>query len=114
MSLDALRQLRRQGERPTHVFVVVGKRLPALNDSPRVVAVSTGDQPAQMDWRPVVGLPVALFVCPGADLDLAERTFDAMTVAKCEPIGAVWPDVVVTTDEARKPILRQMWELLCL
>lgn len=113
MSLETLGQLRRDGERPSGVLkVVVGKRVPAVDGDVDVIAVPMDAQPQHMDWRPVVGLPLVLLVCDGATA-LAERVFDALIAAKCKPIGAVWSDVVVTSDEPTKPVLRRMWRTLC-
>lgn len=114
MSLHSLRQHRLQGSVPAGVVkVVVGKRLPAINARPDVIAVDAPDQPALMDWRPVVGLPLALFVCRGAD-PLAERVLDALMPAGCRLLGSAWHDAIESTDEAIKPVLHRMWEALCL
>lgn len=114
MSLESLRQLRRAGERPSGVVkVVVGKRLPDVDGDVDVITVPADAQPQHMDWRPVIGLPLVLLVCEGATA-LAERTFDALMAAKCLPVGAVWGDATVTSDQPSKPVLRRMWELLCL
>lgn len=113
MSLSTLRELRLSGAKPDGIVkVVVGKRTPA-DSRPDVVSVTSEDRPHLMDWRPLVGLPAAVFVCRGAD-DLAERTFDAITAAKCKPSGACWHDGPVSDDEPSRPILKRMWEALCL
>jgi hypothetical protein len=113
MSLQTLRDLRRAGSKPDGIVkVVVGKRTPA-DSRPDVVSVAAEDRPHLMDWRPLVGLPACLFVCKGAD-DLAERTYDAMTAAKCHSVGACWFDGPVSSDETTWQTLKRMWEVLCL
>jgi hypothetical protein len=113
MSLEALRELRRSGAKPDGlVKVVVGKRC-AYDDCPDVISVSPSDRPLLMDWRAVVGLPLALFVCDGAE-DQAERVLDAALAVNCKPFGACWSDGPVCSHEpSRRPLMR-MWELLCL
>lgn len=114
MSLESLRALRRDGVRPPGVLkVVVGKRVPVVEGDADVIAVPPDAQPHHMDWRPVIGMPLVLLVCEGAD-PLAERVFDALMAAKCNPVGAVWRDVVVTTDHPTRPVLKKLWEVLCL
>jgi hypothetical protein len=113
MTLQALRQVRLQGGKPSSlVKVVVGKRVPALESQPDLITVTDSDRPALMDWRPVVGLPVVLFVCRGADL-LGEAVLDALVPAGCRLEGAAWWDATVSTDEETKPVLHRMWDLLC-
>lgn len=113
MSLETLRQLRREGVKPDGAIkVVVGHRVPAVDGDADVIALPMDAQPHHMDWRPVVGLPVVLLVCDGATA-LAERVFDALMAVKCQPIGAVWRDVVVTTDHPTEPVLRKLWSALC-
>lgn len=112
MSLETLRHLRRNGERPDAVVkVVIGKRHAAIEASPDVVTVLALDQPAFIDWRPLVGLPVVLFVCDGAN-DLGERVLDCVKAAGCKLLGAVWSDVEVAPEVA-KPALQKMWRVLC-
>lgn len=114
MSLDSLRDLRRSGSSPDVIVkVVVGRRIPALEASPDVITILPADQPALLDLRPIVGLPLALFVCPGSD-ELAESTLDALLAAGGRVHGAAWSDATCTTDEPTKPVLHRMWELLCL
>lgn len=114
MSLQALADLRRSGVKPSGpIKVVVGKLVPAVDGYADIVAVPADAQPQHMDWRPLIGLPAVLLVCNGAT-PLAERVFDSMVAAKCSPIGAAWNDAVVTSDEPTKPVLRRMWEVLCL
>jgi hypothetical protein len=115
MSLDALRKLRRRGEKPWGlVKIVIGKPAPygIERDVPEVISVTSQDQPDLMDWRAVFGLPLALFVCNGSD-ELAERVLTAVVAAGAQLVGAAWSDVATSTDEAIKPVLRRMWEQLC-
>lgn len=60
MSLDAIRRLRMQGDRPGIVRLIVGPTPAWLPDDATVVKVPEEARPARMDWRPLVGLPVCL------------------------------------------------------
>jgi hypothetical protein len=114
MSLDALRELRRSHAKPDSLLkVIVGKRAPDFDTRPEVISVVEADQPALMDWRPVLGLPLALFVCQGAEA-LAVPVAEAAVAAGAHLQGSAWHDSETCTDEAIKPVLRQMWEVLCL
>lgn len=112
MSLDSLRQLRRQGEKPDSIVkVVIGRRHPVFEGAPDVVTVAAPDQPMFMDWRPVVGLPVAIFVCDDCS-DLGERVFDAIKAAGGKFLGVVWRDTALAPEPAQ-PVLNKMWRTLC-
>jgi hypothetical protein len=112
MSLSMLRDLRLDGQRPALVKLAIGAKRP-LDDRPDLIALGADAQPERMDWRPLIGLPVALFVGDGHG-DVAQRAFESAVAAGALPIGAAWSDVEVSTDEAIKPSLRRMWEVLCL
>lgn len=113
MSLQTLRELRRQRAKPDSLLkVVVGQRVPDFDARPEVISVIADDKPYLMDWRPVLGLPLALFVCRGAEA-LAVPVADAVVAAGGLLQGSAWGDTETSTDEAIKPVLRQMWEELC-
>jgi hypothetical protein len=111
MSLETLRQMRRRGEVPSLVKVVVGKRNPVIDADADVVSVATADQPRHMDWRAIVGLPVALFVCEGQSV-LGEQVYDAVKPAGAKLLGVAWRDKVIGADSAQ-PTLARMWRILC-
>jgi hypothetical protein len=110
MSLETLRKLRVEGGRPDVLLKVVAGRTPLVAANPDIIAVT--DAPERMDWRPVVGLPVAFFV-PDDALDLGERAFACACAAGCKPEGVVFSDGAHTLNEAAKPGLCRLWELLC-
>ncbi len=113
MSLEALRELRQHGEKPSGVIkIVIGQRSPAVDEYADVIAVLPTDQPQHMDWRPVVGLPLVLLICDGAST-LADKVLTAVMAAGGKPLGASWSDDSTSTDEAIRPTLRRMWRLLC-
>lgn len=113
MSLSALRQLRIEGSKPASVVnVVVGKE-PLLHERPDVIVILPGDKPAFLDWRPIVGLPVALFTVPGHEL-LATQTLDALQAVNARLIGSAWRNETLALEDAAKPVLHRMWEVLCL
>jgi hypothetical protein len=58
LSLSQLRQLRRGGHRPDGVIVLVGKPPAWLQDEPGFVVIDK--HPRDMDFRPLVGLPIHL------------------------------------------------------
>lgn len=113
MSLDTLRALRRSGSRPDGLLKVVVGRHSTAGERPDVIAVAPEDRAQFLDWRAVVGLPFALFVCDGATAQ-AEQVFDALLTVNAKPAGACWRDGAVTADEATAPTLQRMWEALCL
>lgn len=117
MSLDSLRSLRRSGRKPEHVVTVLIGPVPAWRqDDPAFVAVKPDALVDLMDWRPVVGLWVALFVTadPGG---LAGRVMDALTAAGAKFYGAALPDgtfpCIADPTEKHHANLRRKWELLC-
>lgn len=112
MSLESLRQYRRQGQRPSLVKLVVGASA-AVGDGPDLIAISADARADRMDWRAVIGLPLALFVADGADA-AGEQAFDAAVAAGAQPLGACWRDGAVSTNEEVRAILPRMWEVLCL
>lgn len=113
MTLQALADTRRAGMKPDGIVKVVIGRRSTADDRPDVICVTAADRPAFMDWRAVIGLPVVLFTLDGFN-DLGEQTLDAVRAAGGLVIAGAWRDSIVTTDEAIKPMLHRMWEVLCL
>ena len=111
MSLATLAEMRRERVRPTAVVKLVAGPMPDwLASRPDVIAVT--ESPERMDWRPVVGLPFAVFVADGF-LDLGERAFECAIAAGGNPLGVAFSDSAHSlTEEAMAP-LRRMWEALC-
>lgn len=95
MSLEALREMRRQGARPdVPVLVLVGRRPAHLEDSARLIFVDESTRVADMDLRPLVGLWVAVLLLDPL-LDQAERLLSAMEEHKAKPYGLVMADGTV-------------------
>lgn len=113
MSLASLRDLRMAGGKPEQTIKLVVGAIPKLPaEFPDLITVKDGETPERMDWRAVVGLPLAVFVADGHDA-LASRAWNAAVQAGAVPVGAAWRHEAVTTDETARPVLGQMWELLC-
>jgi hypothetical protein len=112
MSLQALASLRRARQRPASVVSIVVGKAPNVDDRPDVIAILPADKPAFMDWRPLVGLPVAVFTADGHEV-LGTQTLDALQAANVQLIGTAWRETTLTHDEAHAPVLHRMWELLC-
>jgi hypothetical protein len=112
MSLEALRQMRRAGDKPSGIVkVVVGRRLPVFESDADVITIAGADQPQFMDWRAVVGLPVALFVAPEG-WEVGEQAYDALRAAGAKVLGVAWRDTTIAP-EAAAPVLHRMWGVLC-
>lgn len=116
MALDTLRDLRRQGQRPgPPVLVVIGPVPADAQESPRLVRISEGARIADMDFRPLVGLWVAVLMTAPL-YDLAMQLLDAMQDAEAKPYGFVTHDGHVTLSIANPTPehelnLYRTWEL---
>lgn len=86
MSLDTLRRLRQSGHRPATVTVIVGKP-PAWHDASSPARVVIDRDPAAMDLRPLVGLPIHLIDIQDAEARLL-AAMDATEAAGVKVLGA--------------------------
>lgn len=116
MSLEAIARMRRQGYKPAVVFVVIGPCAP-VDDDAGMVLIREGDRPESMDWRPVVGLHLAILqtrLLP----DLLLKVIDAASAAGAtfygltDASGATHP---LAPDAGPKDHanLRRAWEQVC-
>lgn len=119
MSLAAIRNMRMQRQKPDSViWVVVGPVPKHFAHDIDVVAVPAGSEPEFMDWRPLVGLPVALFDAVGAP-HLSLKVMEALKAANVRFMGFASKTLVVPfndkpEDEKRFTYaLRGCLELLC-
>lgn len=116
MSLQALRDFRMTGKRPSApVMVIVGAKPFWLTDSHTFVLVTANDRPEEMDFRPLVGLWVAVVMNRPLH-DLTQRLLTAMQHASAKPYGIVTDkgDVLMGVAEptqAHELNLRGIWEL---
>lgn len=116
MSLAALAAVRRQNVRPAVVSLIVGPKPKWWDDDERTVHIDEGSTPEFLDWRPVVGVPLAVFQTkPLPELTL--RAMEAARKAGARFYGAadrtgVYPMTVDATDEHAMN-LQRTWELLC-
>lgn len=118
MSLDSIRALRLQRQKPAGVVSIVfsDKRLP-VEDSPALVVIRSTDEPQFMDLRPLVGLWVALY-SRDANENQMLRTLDALQAVKCRFFGAVTERFVLPMTSDHTPrhaeLLSESWSALCL
>jgi hypothetical protein len=116
MSLPDILQARRAGMKPGLVFVVAGDLSKDADGVNRVI-VRSNDNPAAMDWSPMVGLTVVLVnLLPRPDLTVA--LLDALRAQGVKLFGAATTDgvfpLLVDADARHEQLLRRTWELLCL
>jgi len=116
MSLQALRDFRMTGKRPTApVILIVGQKPAWMHDTHAVVVVDENTRPEEMDLRPLVGLWVAVVMTRPLH-DLTNRLLTAMQRAKAKPYGLVTDkgDVLMGVAEptqAHERNLRRAWEI---
>lgn len=117
MSLDSIRKLRLAGQKPSGVVtVLLGQRPRWFADDATSVIVRPVDDPRLMDWRPLVGLWVAVFVA-GTQPDRFLALLQALEAAGVKFFGAAdeagtYPLVVDATDQHHNNLYRT-WVALC-
>jgi hypothetical protein len=117
MTLAAIRSLRMRGERPGFVEIIVGPCPDWFPDGETVVKVPANANPARMDWRPLVGLPV--FLIETADLPhlvsdvLSETERHGVKFLGAALTTGIYPCSDSFNDEFSAS-LRRTKELLCL
>ena len=117
MSLQTLRAMRLNRERPTAVVTVfVGEKPEGFTDSPARILVLPHHTPALLDFRPLVGLWVDLVMVD--DLyPLALKTIDCINAAGAKFFGASLPcgtyPCIQNPTREHHAILRQTRDLLC-
>lgn len=117
MSLNSLRDLRRARRRPDEVIqIIVGPKPRWRDDTAGIVHIPVTATPEEMDWRPVVGLWVAVFVTC-SDWEFGKRVLDQLEAAGARLFGAADPQktyaMAVGADEGHHASLKNSMELLC-
>lgn len=112
MSLDALRNLRRQGHRPAAVWLVLGVAPKWLEDGADCISIPTGSRPGTMDLRALFGLHVDVIETVD-DPGLMSETLDAIEAAAVASAGVVGAAGVAGRDAAHERVLERARELLC-
>lgn len=116
MSLQALRSVRINRQKPGVVMVVIGDLPKWFDYDHGTIVVRPQDEIARMDWRPMVGLLAALFLI-GQDLGRFLAVLDALRSAGAVLFGAAnwtgsYPLLTDSTEEHER-LLRRAWEQLC-
>ena len=117
MSLELIRALRMNRQKPDGVVsvVVADKPLP-VPDSASVVVIRSTDQPQFMDFRPLVGVWVAVY-SRNADAAHVMRLMDALHAAKVKFFGVVNEEFVLPMTTSPTPrhteLLTNCWSRLC-
>ena len=118
MSLEAIRQLRRRGQKPDGVvLVLLGDRPRWLDDDASLVVIRPADEPRFMDWRPMVGLWAAVFTADNQPPARTLSVLNALEGAGAKFFGAAdatgaYPMTVGAGDEHRW-CLQRTREALC-
>ena len=111
MSLDSLRRLRMDGQRPASVNVIVGKP-PAWFEADRPTVVVIDRDPNTLDLRPLVGLPIHLTdIQPNADLLL--KALDATQALGVQVLGACSEAGACGCSPEHEAAMRRYRENLC-
>ena len=120
MTLQAIRDMRLTGKKPTDVvLVVIGKLPKSFQGDPVILQILPGDTPALTDWRPLVGCWVSVYNVAN-DLPLMGRVMDALFAAGVKMFGFVHDGVAypltkpsAETDKEVSASLKKMWVQLC-
>ena len=112
MTIEAIRRTRLDGKKPALVYVVIGPHAP-IHDDHTMLIVKDGARPEDMDWRPLVGIRVAL-IQTQARPALAQRVLQAAHDAGAEFVGTADPmgELSLIGPEI-EPALRRAREYLC-
>lgn len=117
MSLQRIRDLRLRGQKPKGVVtVLLGTKPRWLDDGPGLVVVRATDDPRFMDWRPLVGLFVAV-IAAQVEPDRMLATLDGLSAVGVRFFGIADPTgfypLLVGANDAHRESLRKEWEALC-
>lgn len=112
MSLKGLTELRKSGQVPNAVWVLIGDGSSRLEDNPSVVLIDSRQDPLSIDFRPLVGLHVDVFEVCGDDL-FCERIERAIDAARPKSSGLATRHGFSGLNEKHVEMLRKAWELLC-
>lgn len=118
MSLADIRELRRKGKKPSGVvLVLIGPKPRWADDDGQLVVVAAHEDPRLMDWRPLVGLWVALLTGVGVAKARTLSVVEALEAAGAKFFGAAdehatYP-LTVGAGVRHELALRRNWDLLC-
>lgn len=117
MSLESICRLRRHRQKPSGVVSIVFSDKPLqVEDSTGLVVIRSTDEPQFMDFRPLVGLSVALYGRGDVEAQML-RAIDALEVVKCKFFGAVTEKFVLPMTADATPrhteLLAESWSALC-
>lgn len=121
MSLQAIRDMRMQRQKPSAILsIIIGEAPKGWKSDANLIELRPGCQPALMDWRPVVGLWTAFYMLT-PDWAVMDAAVDAATKAGAKLFGFVHAGKAHTLCDFDKPenekraafLMRAEWEALC-
>lgn len=112
MSLQSLIELRKSGQVPNAVWVLIGAKPKWLIDSPSIVAVDVTQDHLSLDFRPLIGLHVDVFELSRDDA-FCERVENAIDAAKPKITGLATRHGISGLNDQHVDVLRKAWEMLC-
>lgn len=112
MSLQSLIDLRKSGQVPNAVWVLIGAKPKWLIDSPNIVAIDLAQDPLSLDFRALIGLHVDVFELSGDDA-FCERIERAIDAAKPKSSGLATRHGFSGLNDQHIDVLRKAREMLC-
>lgn len=111
MSLQSLIELRKSGQVPNAVWVLIGVKPKWLTDSPSIVCVDLAQDPLSLDFRAVIGLHVDVFELTN-DESFCERVERAIDAAKPKSTGLATRNGISGLNSQHVELLRKALEIL--
>jgi hypothetical protein len=108
MSLDLLREVRRAGQRPESVIVVIGRA--DMDDSAGVVQIT--DTPHSMDLRPLIRMPVHVIDLQD-DAGRTRAVIAALEELNVTPLGICGPAGSCGVSKEHERAMERYRESLC-
>lgn len=112
MSLQSLIELRKYGQVPNAVWVLIGAKPKWLTDSPSIITVDVMQDHLSLDFRPLIGVHVDVFeLCQ--DEAFCERIERAIDTAKPKSSGLATRHGISGLNDQHIDVLHKAWEMLC-
>lgn len=107
MSIEKLRDMRRNGQKPLTTTVIVGRPCKSFEDNATTVVVRDG-----MDLSPLVGLRVQVIDLQ-RDPDVSLRVIAQLEQLQTVLVGAYGPYGAIASNPEYEHAMRRYWETLC-